>query len=216
MPLVVRPAAAARSTPWSTTSHATDRSTVPTHSKIFNATSPAATCSPPISPRATKCPTGFPSRRSWASPMPASRHRRRRTRRLLCRRIPRISARRFQIYPDPPNLHWGLVLLIGCFTCGLFLIVWMFVQAAWMRKVDPRSKALTYYIVAIAVYVVMMVAEVALIFAASKRKSRRNLHVGGLSRLARSPISSCSSSPSSPCAPISKSTSTARSRSASS
>jgi len=49
-------------------------------------------------------------------------------------------------YPDPPNLHWALVLLIGVFTCGLFLTVWAFVQAAWMRKVNPRSNALFFYI----------------------------------------------------------------------
>jgi hypothetical protein len=49
-------------------------------------------------------------------------------------------------YPDPPNLHWGLVLLIGIFTCGLFLIVWEIVQAAWMRRVNPRSNALFFYI----------------------------------------------------------------------
>ena len=67
------------------------------------------------------------------------------------------------IYPDPPNLHWGLVLLIGCFTCGLFLIVWMFVQAAWMRKVDPRSKALTYYIAAIVLYVIMIGGEITMV-----------------------------------------------------
>jgi hypothetical protein len=49
-------------------------------------------------------------------------------------------------YPDPPNLHWVLVLLIGFFTCGLFSIVWCFVQAAWMRKVNPRSNAIFFYI----------------------------------------------------------------------
>ncbi len=49
-------------------------------------------------------------------------------------------------YPDAPNLHWALVLLIGIFTCGLFSIVWMFVQAAWMRRVNPRSNAIFYYI----------------------------------------------------------------------
>jgi len=49
-------------------------------------------------------------------------------------------------YPDPPNLHWALVLLIGFFTCGLFSAVWCFVQAAWMRKVNSRSKALFFYI----------------------------------------------------------------------
>jgi hypothetical protein len=49
-------------------------------------------------------------------------------------------------YPDPPNLHWALVLLIGVFTCGLFSIVWSFVQAAWMRKVNPRSNAIFFYV----------------------------------------------------------------------
>lgn len=50
------------------------------------------------------------------------------------------------VYPDPPNLHWALVLLIGIFTCGLFIMVWDFVQAVWMRKVNPRSNALFFYI----------------------------------------------------------------------
>ena len=49
-------------------------------------------------------------------------------------------------WPAPPNLHWGLVLLIGLFTCGIFFFVWMIVQAVWMRKVVPQSKALFYYI----------------------------------------------------------------------
>ena len=49
-------------------------------------------------------------------------------------------------YPDPPNLHWALVLVIGVFTCGLFMIVWDIVQSAWMRKVNPRSNALFLYI----------------------------------------------------------------------
>lgn len=50
------------------------------------------------------------------------------------------------LYPDPPNLHWALVLVIGMFTCGLFTIVWQFVQATWMRRVNPRSNALFFYI----------------------------------------------------------------------
>ena len=70
-------------------------------------------------------------------------------------------------YPDPPNLHWALVLLFICLTCGLFGIVWMFVQAAWMRKVDPRSKALSYYIAAIVVYVIIIGGDVATIVSAS-------------------------------------------------
>lgn len=65
------------------------------------------------------------------------------------------------IYPDPPNLHWALVLVLGIFTCGLFSLVWMFVQAAWMRKVKPDSKALNYYIAGMVFYVITIVAEVA-------------------------------------------------------
>lgn len=49
-------------------------------------------------------------------------------------------------WPDPPNLNWVLVLVLGIFTCGLFLIAWDIVQAVWMRKVNPRSNALLLYI----------------------------------------------------------------------
>lgn len=55
------------------------------------------------------------------------------------------------VYPDPPNLHWALVLLIGIFTCGIFIIVWDIIQAVWMRKVVPQSKALFYYIAEIVI-----------------------------------------------------------------
>ena len=51
-------------------------------------------------------------------------------------------------YPDPPNLHWGIVLLIDLFTCGIFQIVWNIVIAAWAKKVDPYSKALLFFIIA--------------------------------------------------------------------
>jgi GYF domain 2 len=51
------------------------------------------------------------------------------------------------LYPDPPNLHWALVLLIDLFTCGLFQIIWNFVMAAWLKRVQPNSKAIIYYAV---------------------------------------------------------------------
>jgi hypothetical protein len=50
-------------------------------------------------------------------------------------------------YPDPPNLHWALVLLFGIISCGLFTAAWDIVQAVWMRQVAPQSKALYYYLV---------------------------------------------------------------------
>jgi hypothetical protein len=66
------------------------------------------------------------------------------------------------LYPDPPNLHWALVLVIGIFTCGLFTFVWMIVQAAWMRRVDPRSKALFFYIGAIVLYIAGFIGQISL------------------------------------------------------
>ncbi len=51
-------------------------------------------------------------------------------------------------YPDPPNLHWALVLLLGLLTCGIFTIIYDLVQAAWLKRVQPDTKALFYYIAA--------------------------------------------------------------------
>jgi hypothetical protein len=48
--------------------------------------------------------------------------------------------------PDPPDLHWGLLLLLN-FLCFLVGIVFMFRQAAWAKKVDPASRALSLFVV---------------------------------------------------------------------
>jgi len=48
-------------------------------------------------------------------------------------------------FPDPPNLHWGLVLLFEVMTCGMFDAAWGIVLSVWMRKVSPQSKAVYYY-----------------------------------------------------------------------
>jgi hypothetical protein len=51
-------------------------------------------------------------------------------------------------YPDPPNLNWGLELLLGFLTCGLFVVIWNLIIAAWSNRIQPASKALTFYIAA--------------------------------------------------------------------
>ena len=43
--------------------------------------------------------------------------------------------------PLPPKLHWGLVLLFTVLTLGIFLLVWMFIQSSWVRKIDSTSNA---------------------------------------------------------------------------
>lgn len=48
--------------------------------------------------------------------------------------------------PLPPKLHWALVLLFGIFSFGIFYLVWLFIQASWVRKIDSRSNAVMYLI----------------------------------------------------------------------
>ena len=51
-------------------------------------------------------------------------------------------------YPDPPNMNWGIELLLGFLTCGIFVVVWNLIVAAWANRVQPASKALIFYIAA--------------------------------------------------------------------
>ena len=57
-------------------------------------------------------------------------------------------------YPDPPNMNWGLELLLGFLTCRLFVFVWNLVIASWANRVQPASKALIWYIAATVLFVV--------------------------------------------------------------
>jgi hypothetical protein len=50
----------------------------------------------------------------------------------------------------PPDFHWGLVLLVGVCTCGLFFSAWMIVEAVFVRKIKPESKGLMFVIIGIA------------------------------------------------------------------
>jgi len=52
--------------------------------------------------------------------------------------------------PTPPDFHWALVLLIGIFSCGLFLSAWMIVEAAYVRKIKSDSKGMFLIIAAVA------------------------------------------------------------------
>jgi hypothetical protein len=64
-------------------------------------------------------------------------------------------------YPPPPSLHWGILVLLGVLTCGIFGWVWAFVQAVWVKKVAPESKALLYYSISVGLFVVMFAAAFA-------------------------------------------------------
>lgn len=56
--------------------------------------------------------------------------------------------------PAPPSLHWGLVLLFTALTFGIFGIIWPFIQATWVRKIDGQSRATLLMAIAVACFVV--------------------------------------------------------------
>ena len=66
----------------------------------------------------------------------------------------------------PPSLHWAIILLIAMFTSGLFITIWGFIQANWIKSIDPASKAvrdlaigIVFPIVAFVALMVMLVAS---------------------------------------------------------
>jgi Tfp pilus assembly major pilin PilA len=62
--------------------------------------------------------------------------------------------------PVPPSMHWGVVLLFSIFTFGIFGMVWPFIQARWIRRIDHRSNAVTLLGIAIPCYVAGYVLDV--------------------------------------------------------
>lgn len=74
-------------------------------------------------------------------------------------------------YPDPPNLHWALVLLFGVITCGLFITAWDIVQGVWMKQVAPQSKAIYYYAACVAILLLVF----ALSFSAAHQHTQNPL-----------------------------------------
>jgi hypothetical protein len=62
-------------------------------------------------------------------------------------------------------MHWALVLVIGWVTFGIFLIVWIFKELNFIKRIDPRNnsgKLILLAVVLVLVYLVIMVAAVAL------------------------------------------------------
>lgn len=60
--------------------------------------------------------------------------------------------------PAPPRLHWALVLLFGLLTLGLFMLVWLFIQSNWIKKINPASQTTAQLVI----YVVLMLLSEAL------------------------------------------------------
>jgi hypothetical protein len=65
-------------------------------------------------------------------------------------------------YPLPPGLRWAAVLLLSVVTCGLFVWIWFFVQASFIRKLVPENLAIIWAIFGLAFSMGGAVATVAL------------------------------------------------------
>jgi hypothetical protein len=88
------------------------------------------------------------------------------------------------LYPDPPNLNWVLELLLGFFTCGLFVVVWNLVIAAWGSRVQPASKALMFYIIATVLVLLSFGGSWGLMIAMSHHQQPHQNFVGGFLSIA--------------------------------
>jgi hypothetical protein len=53
--------------------------------------------------------------------------------------------------PIPTDLHWALVLVISFVTCGLFGWAWLFVEAAYVKKIRPGNSGLWFAIAGFAI-----------------------------------------------------------------
>src|SRR5215831_4413355 len=45
----------------------------------------------------------------------------------------------------PPDFHWALVLLVN-FFCNVFQIVWLFIEAGFVKKIDSESKGIAFLV----------------------------------------------------------------------
>ena len=87
-------------------------------------------------------------------------------------------------FPDPPNLNWGLELVLGLVTCGMFVVVWNLVIAAWAKRVQPASKALMYYIIAAVLIVLNLGGSYGVLLAAAHHHSHHQSILGSLISIA--------------------------------
>jgi GYF domain 2 len=50
--------------------------------------------------------------------------------------------------PVPPDFHWALVFVIS-FFCSIFQIVWLFIEAGFVKKIKPDGRFLPFLIIGI-------------------------------------------------------------------
>lgn len=71
--------------------------------------------------------------------------------------VPPVTGPRV-LYPDPPNLPWWMLLLLGVVTSGVFFVIWDIVQASWLKRISRNSTAILFYIGVAIMYLVKLPA----------------------------------------------------------
>ena len=56
----------------------------------------------------------------------------------------------------PPDFHWALVLLVS-FFCSIFQIVWLFIEAGFVKRVDGESKGIAFLAGALVTQIVAVI-----------------------------------------------------------
>jgi hypothetical protein len=82
--------------------------------------------------------------------------------------------------PEPPSMHWFVVLLLTIVTLGIFGVVWPFIQASWVKKVDPSSKAGTYLVGSLACVGISWIAQIGLRIFGMGHGATALMSLGGL------------------------------------
>jgi hypothetical protein len=87
-------------------------------------------------------------------------------------------------FPDPPNLNWGLELLLGFLTCGLFVVVWNLIIANWAKRVQPASNAFMFYLAATVLIVMNLGGSWGVIIALSHHQHHHQSFLSSLLSIA--------------------------------
>src|ERR1700678_4244972 len=87
-------------------------------------------------------------------------------------------------YPDPPNLNWGLELLLGFLTCGVFVVVWNLIVANWSKRVAPASNAFMFYLIATVLIVMNLGGSWGVLMALTHHQHHHQSVLGSLLSLA--------------------------------
>lgn len=59
--------------------------------------------------------------------------------------------------PLPPGLNWVMVIVFAVLTCGIFAFIYLFMQAGWVQKLDPQSKAKKFLALLLVLYAAVFV-----------------------------------------------------------